>query len=131
MKSRYLTVIAIGLMLLITACSKNNMSELEMPTSGNAADKPTLELRVETSGSTATIFIDTNMKLAKNHVGMGRISGEGHVHLYLDDGEKEIITTNKYMTGKLAPGTHVVKISLHNNDHTPYDVSDQIEFEIK
>lgn len=102
-----------------------------MPISGNSADKPTLVMRIETSGSTATIFLDTNLKIAKDHVGMGRKSGEGHAHLYVDDGEKITVKSNKYTIENLAPGKHKVKLSLHNNDHTPYDVSKQVEFDIK
>jgi hypothetical protein len=107
------------------------MSELEMPSSANSTNKPTLELHVETSGTTATIIIDTNLKMSKDNIGKGRKSGEGHVHLYVDDGEKIMITDNKYTLENLASGKHVVKMSLHNNDHTPYDVSKQVEFEIK
>jgi hypothetical protein len=107
------------------------MSELDMPAHAKTEAKPTLKLRVEISGTTATLYVDTNMHIAKDHVGMGRNEGEGHIHLYLDDGEKRTITDKKYVIPDLEPGNHKVKVSLHNNDHTPYDVSKQVDFNIK
>jgi hypothetical protein len=102
-----------------------------MPAHAKTEAKPTLELRYEISGNTATIFIDTDLHIAKDHVGMGRNEGEGHIHLYLDDGEKTVVSDKKYVIPHLEPGPHKVKVSLHNNDHTPYDVAKQVDFDIK
>jgi hypothetical protein len=107
------------------------MAELEMPKPAEIVEKPTLDLQIEISGRDATIYVTTNMKIAKDHVGMERHAGEGHIHMYVDDGEKISVKDNKYMIQNLLPGKHKVKVSLHNNDHTPYDVAKLLDFEIK
>lgn len=62
---------------------------------------------------------------------MARESGEGHVHMYLDNGEKIGVKEGQKVFTDLAKGKHTLKVSLHNNDHTPYDVTNTFEFEIK
>lgn len=117
--------------VLLTGCSTDTMSELKEPTHETAVEKPTLDARVETSGRSATVIVATNLKISKDHVGQKRIQGEGHIHLYIDSGEKIAMIDNKYVIEDLQHGKHKVSISLHNNDHTPYDVAKQIKFEIK
>lgn len=117
--------------ILATGCSKNTMSELKGPASAETAAKPTLDVQVETSDRNATVTVTTNMKISEEHVGMTRVQGEGHIHLYVDGGEKVVVTDSKYVIKNLQPGKHQVNVSLHNNDHTPYDVGKQVEFEIK
>jgi hypothetical protein len=92
--------------------------------------KPTLDVGLTTSGSTATVIVTTNLKLSKEHIDGARKEGEGHIHAYIDDGDKLTTADSTIQFPNLKPGKHVVKVSLHNNDHTPYDVSKSITFEI-
>ncbi|RCW43054.1 hypothetical protein [Paenibacillus prosopidis] len=131
MKRLFITITLVILLVLQTGCSEHTMAELEMPEPAEIVEKPNLDLRIEISGRNATIYVTTNMKIAKEHVGMERQYGEGHIHMYVDDGEKISVKDNKYMIQNLLPGKHKVKVSLHNNDHTPYDVAKLLDFEIK
>jgi hypothetical protein len=125
------TLTAILAIMLLAGCSQNTMSELDMPKPAEHIHKPSLDVQIETSGRTAIITVTTDMKISEEHIGQARKPGEGHIHLYLDNGKKISVISNKYIIKDLEPGVHTVKISLHNNDHTPYDVAKQLKFEIK
>lgn len=92
---------------------------------------PTLEASTIVNGDAATLRITTDLKLSKEHYDQQRKQGEGHVHVSLDKAEKEIMTTTEKNYEHLSKGPHELKVSLHNNDHTPYDVSKTITFEVK
>jgi hypothetical protein len=126
-----MTLAAIFAIMLLTGCTQNTLSELNMPEPAEHIDKPDLDVQIETSGRTATITVTTDMNIAEENIGKARKPGEGHIHLYVDNGDKIAVISDKYIIEDLEPGMHKVKISLHNNDHTPYDVADQQEFEIK
>lgn len=93
--------------------------------------KPTLDVQLEVSGNQVTVKIDTDLRISAEHYGHARKIGEGHIHMYLDDGPKEGVKQEETVIKDLAPGKHKLRVSLHNNDHTPYDVSKTLEFEIK
>lgn len=92
---------------------------------------PTLEVSAVVKGDAATLKLITDIKLSKEHYDQMRKQGEGHVHVSLDKGENEMMTANEKVFEHLSKGSHEVKVSLHNNDHTPYDVSKTITFEVK
>jgi hypothetical protein len=115
--------------LLLTACSSNNS-----PTSGAAAEhdhKPKLDVQLTVSGNQITVKVITDIHISEEHMGKARKEGEGHAHMYLDNGEKVFLTQVDTVFKNLAPGKHHIKLSLHNNDHTPFDVTKEIDFEIK
>jgi hypothetical protein len=112
--------------VIFTACSSKEKTEAVTETK-----KPNLSLSYDVSGHTASIQIQTDLIISAEHYGKERARGEGHVHLFLDDGEKKVITENKAVFKDLTVGKHNVKVSLHNNDHTPYNVSQSIDFEVK
>jgi len=71
----------------------------------------TLGLRIEVA---VTDFI-----LDQANYGLAPIPGHGHIH-YTVDGGGLIATWLTFVdTGSLAPGTHVVRAELRNNDHSP------------
>jgi hypothetical protein len=125
-----MTLAAIFVIGLLAGCSQNAMSELNMPEPAEHFHKPDLDVQIETSGRTATITVTTDMIITEENIGKARKTGEGHIHLYIDNGKKIALISDKYIVEDLEPGMHKVKISLHNNDHTPYDVAKQLEFEI-
>jgi len=92
---------------------------------------PTLDYRATVSGDTVTLDITTDLQLSLEHYDHERKQGEGHIHLYLDDGQKVIVTNKQYVLDHVAKGTHQVTLSLHNNDHTPYNVSKTVSFDVK
>ena len=124
------TFAALAVIILLAGCSQNTMSELNMPEPAEHIVKPNLDVQIETSGRTATITVITDMLIMEEHIGKARKPGEGHIHLYVDKENKITVKSEKYIIEDLEPGKHVVKVSLHNNDHTPYDVAKKIEFEI-
>jgi hypothetical protein len=114
--------------LLMTACGSNNKTNSS--TNQTHKYKPALDVQVEVSGNKATVTVTTDMSISESHVGQARKLGEGHIHMYLDDGEKETVTKGFNEYSNLAAGSHSVRVSLHNNDHTPYDVTKTIAFEV-
>lgn len=92
---------------------------------------PTLEVTATVKDNIATLDLTTDLKLSKEHYDQQKVSGEGHVHVSVDGGEKIVVTTNQKVLDSLPKGPHEVKVSLHNNDHTPYNVSKTVNFEVK
>lgn len=126
MKLLYVTLLTC---VLLTACgSTANTASSPEP---KEEFKPTLEVDHEISGNQVNLIIDTDLKISKEHYGQARKTGEGHIHLYLDNGPKIGVKEKKTFVPDLDPGKHKLRISLHNNDHTPYDVWKTIEFEIE
>ncbi|SEB55181.1 hypothetical protein [Paenibacillus sp. GP183] len=126
--TKIIVVLALAV-FLITACSSKIATTVPAETT---VKKPSLELKVYVSERTATVSFKTDITISPQHYGKERVPGEGHMHLYLDDdGEKKVSTEDKYVFKDLTVGMHKVKVSLHNNDHTPYNVSQTKEFEIK
>ncbi|WP_135550957.1 hypothetical protein [Paenibacillus cymbidii] len=115
-------VVVLGVVL--TACSDKKEQAA-------SAYKPTLDVIVTVNGTSATVEVKTDMKISKDHLGMQRMEGQGHIHMYMDDGEKTVVSDPTVVFGDLKQGKHQVKVSLHNNDHTPYDVNKSVNFEIK
>jgi hypothetical protein len=124
MKLKYLLLLL--LCLIVTACSKE-----QVPTNNTPIFTPKLDVVVSISGNDATVKVDTNMQISPDQYGEARKIGEGHIHMYLDNGEKIGVKNELKEFKDLAPGPHKLKVSLHNNDHTPYDVTKTIDFEIK
>ncbi|WP_141692550.1 hypothetical protein [Paenibacillus pectinilyticus] len=92
---------------------------------------PTLEVTAVVKDDIATLNMTTDLKISKEHYDQQKVQGEGHIHISIDQGEKIVVTDKQYVTEHLNKGTHEVKVSLHNNDHTPYNVSKTISVEVK
>ena len=114
--------------LLLAACG--NASSPGNDADSHANHKPALNVRSKVEGKTLIVDIDTDMHISPEHAGQARKHGEGHIHMYLDDGEKTVLLENHTEFPDLPSGPHTLKISLHNNDHTPYDVTKTIRFDI-
>lgn len=122
-------------MLLIAAgCANKDTEEFVVVDENQASakeEKPSLEVEVKVEGNKAVVYIDTDLKISKEHYGDEKSHGEGHIHLYLNNGEKQGITTVPYELKDLEKGDHEIRVSLHNNDHTPYGVSVTKEFRVQ
>lgn len=115
--------------LILTACgngAKSNSND-----NAHAAHKPTLDVKLNVTGNQVTVTVDTDMTISPEHYGKGRKAGEGHIHMYLDDQNKISVTEGQHVFSDLATGKHKLKVSLHNNDHTPYDVTETYDFDIQ
>ncbi|MBE4907809.1 hypothetical protein IMZ08_07050 [Bacillus luteolus] len=122
--------LSIGLM----GCSHNSATDFVIVEEENVTSdsvKPRLAVEIKVDGDTATVLIDTDLKISAQNYGSEKVNGEGHIHLYLDNGEKQGVKQKSYVLENLEKGQYVVRVSLHNNDHTPYGVTETVEFEIK
>lgn len=126
MKSLYLLIVSC---LILTACSttKTNSGASQQ----HEGHKPTMDVTWKVSGNQITVKVDTDLHISPEHYGQARQDGEGHIHMYLDNGEKIGVKSGEKVFPNLKPGIHTLKVSLHNNDHTPYDVTKTFDFEIK
>lgn len=122
-------VIAFVCSCLILAACGNNATDSKEGRGGGY--KPSLDVSLKIEGNSATVTVETDMTVSPEHYGMARESGEGHIHMYLDNEDKIGVKERMYKFPDLAAGPHKLKVSLHNNDHTPYDVTQTVEFEIK
>ncbi|MFC0186888.1 DUF6130 family protein [Fictibacillus aquaticus] len=118
---------------LIAGCGNDHqgLSEVDSEKEEHAEHKPFLEASAEVKGREALIKVKTDMEISKKKFGKQRKHGQGHIHMYVDQGEKQGVTSSPILLENLSPGQHEVKISLHNNDHTPYDVTEKLTFTIK
>lgn len=118
--------LATAMAILISGCGSAKSS-----TAPTSAYTPTLEVSAVVNGDAVTLQMTTDLKISKEHYDHQRVEGEGHVHISLDKGEKIVVTDKQKVLDHLSKGPHEVKVSLHNNDHTPYDVSKTITFDVK
>jgi PBP1b-binding outer membrane lipoprotein LpoB len=116
-------VVMIGVVLVGCGSKEANVNSAEA--------KPTLSVKTEVSGSSVTLQIETDLKLAPDNVGKARKAGEGHIHVSLDGGEKITVSQHTHTLKDLSKGPHKLNVSLHNNDHTPYEVGQALDFEVK
>jgi len=118
----------LSLHLLLAACGTS-------PASHSGAEsvhrKPKLDVKLDVRNDRVTVTVETDMSISPEHYNMARKEGEGHIHLYLDDQSKITLKEPSMTFSGLKPGKHEIKVSLHNNDHTPYDVTKTTEFEIR
>ncbi|OAS16317.1 hypothetical protein [Paenibacillus oryzisoli] len=115
-----------ALTIAITGCGKAKST-----TSNTSSFTPTLEVAYVVKDDAVTLSFTTDLKISKEHYDQQRVEGEGHIHISLDKGDKIVVTEKQKVLDHLSKGTHEVKISLHNNDHTPYDVSKTVTFDVK
>ncbi|MDD9267970.1 hypothetical protein ACFPES_13110 [Paenibacillus sp. GCM10023248] len=118
--------LAAALALVISGCGTSKKTAAPA-----SAFTPTLEVSATVNGDSATLQFTTDLKLSKEHYDHQRVQGEGHVHVSLDKGEKIVVTDKEKVLEHLSKGPHEVLVSLHNNDHTPYNVSKTITFDVK
>lgn len=115
--------------LLLAACGTDKAAQ-----SGASQEnrfKPTLEVKLDIQGDIVTTYVTTDLHISPEHYGQARVDGEGHIHMYLDGGEKVGVKAPKYVFPPIEKGDHTLKVSLHNNDHTPYDVTQTLKFTIE
>jgi hypothetical protein len=118
--------LAAAMAILISGCGSPKSSVTPA-----SAYTPTLEVSAVVNGDAVTLQMTTDLKISKEHYDHQRVEGEGHVHISLDKGEKIVVTDKQKVLDHLSKGPHEVKVSLHNNDHTPYDVSKTVTFDVK
>lgn len=118
--------LAAAMAILISGCGSPKSSVAPA-----SAYTPTLQVSAVVNGDAVTLQMTTDLKISKEHYDHQRVEGEGHVHISLDKGEKIVVTDKQKVLDHLSKGPHEVKVSLHNNDHTPYDVSKTVTFDVK
>jgi len=101
-------------------------------TSGST-NAPMIDADYKIEGKTATITYKVhNFKLAGDKIDKANLSGEGHMHIKVDDVDKAMLKTEASVKlENLKPGKHVVKLSLQNNDHSPVGTEKVLNLEVK
>ncbi len=102
---------------------------------------PTLKITSPSNGATVrtgdiTVKADVNNFKVVDKQGQANVTGEGHVHFYMDvnpipnaAGQPAIpadtnaawahVSDTSYTFRNVSPGTHTFAVQLVNNDHTP------------
>ncbi|RED55508.1 hypothetical protein DFP95_11742 [Cohnella lupini] len=113
--------------LILAGCGDSSPSS---NANEHAGHKPTMDVKLDVVGDQVTVTVTTDMTISPEHYGMARNAGEGHIHMYLDNDPKVAVKEDHMVFKDLPIGKHTLKVSLHNNDHTPYDVTQTFDFEI-
>jgi undecaprenyl pyrophosphate synthase len=113
------------------ASSSSNFEVIDENNTSQLETKPELKIKVKVVDNDAILFVDTNLIISKTNYGKEKKNGEGHIHVYVNNGKKQAITTFRYVLQEVKAGKNSVRVSLHNNDHTPYGVYEILEFELK
>jgi len=64
----------------------------------------------------------TNFTFTPDQLNLAPVAGDGHVHLYIDN-KLIVMLAPWFHIDTLAPGTHTIRVSLNNNDHSVYTVN--------
>lgn len=94
---------------------------------------PTIEMEATNiSGNNVDIYLTTtNFTFAPEHADQEHVSGEGHVHIYVDDIKIGRAYGEWFHIPNLAPGTHTIRARLSTNNHKTYsDINGPIETSI-
>ncbi|HEX9092894.1 MAG TPA: hypothetical protein VF902_02825 [Coriobacteriia bacterium] len=118
-------VAMLGTAVLLSACAPAATSSAPAPVESQSATPPTVTL-VEpaegasvASGDVRVVVETTGLKFVNpsNTV----VAGEGHVHFTLDDKPFQMSTSPEYVMKAVAPGPHVLKAELVQNDTRSFD----------
>ncbi len=79
-----------------------------------------------------TLTMSTQNLMLKQPGGAAK-TGEGHFKVTVDGGTPLTVTTKTYVLSGLAPGEHIVKVELFNNDKTSYSpkISKEVTFTVE
>src|SRR4051812_7614339 len=110
MKSFYLSLVCC---LILTACGSEKASTT-LGTGHESEHKPSLSVKLDVAGNQATVKVKTDMSISAEHYGEARKPGEGHIHMYLGNGDKIPATQGEQVFNDLPAGHHTLKVSLHN-----------------
>ena len=128
-----LALALVAALLGLAACVENPAAEPAGDDAGRTVEiiSPQDGATVPPGDMTVTVQV-TNFKIVDKQ-GQANVSGEGHVHFYLDvaaptapgvpaipaGGEWAHVSGTTYTFKNVAPGTHTIDVELVNNDHTP------------
>ena len=62
----------------------------------------------------------SNFRFAPDAASGEHVPGEGHAHLYVDGKKVTRLYGEWHFLGTLAPGRHVIQVTLNSNDHNDY-----------
>ena len=80
----------------------------------------------------ATVQVDvTSVRLIDPDGATGQpVAGEGHLHYQVDDGPVVATTATKLSFHALAPGNHVIKVTLAGHDHKPVSATQTLKVSV-
>ncbi|MGM7703246.1 hypothetical protein ACSVDE_16050 [Pseudalkalibacillus sp. Hm43] len=123
-------LVSVGLLTACNTHSHNDFEVVEEGTSSSQEKKPSLQTELKKQDGKVFLYVETDLVVSKENYGAKKINGQGHIHVYVNNGEKQGVTTFPHELKNLEKGTNQIKVSLHNNDHTPYGVSETMEIEM-
>ncbi len=123
-------LVSVGLLTACNTQSHNDFEVVEEGTSSNQEKKPSLHAELKKQDGKVFLYVETDLVVSKENYGAKKINGQGHIHVYVNNGEKQGVTIFPHELKNLEEGTNHIKVSLHNNDHTPYGVSETLEIEM-
>ena len=85
-------------------------------------------------GNTAVFEIET-WNFTIGEVEGANAENKGHFHYFVDDGEYNPLAATTFTLSDLSAGTHKVRVTLQNNDHSNYLINEKtveqtVEFEV-
>lgn len=121
---RVLTALGATAVLFVAALSPALAApsvSIQAPKEGETVSGPDITVRLKVS----------DLRINPDAIGKTKKEGEGHVHVNLDGNEVPIGATSHTFTSVVS-GSHTLRASLHNNDHSPLDpaVAETINFSV-
>ena len=136
---RSFALVAFIVLALLAGCgddkAENKAADQKPEAAQEASAKdntPKLKIRADKThavqpGDIITLTIDVEgFALDESKKGRANEPNVGHYHVYLDDasGDDYLLTgaqptTRVIVPGNITDGTHPLRVSLHNNDHSP------------
>lgn len=111
-----------ALLLLLAGCgSPTNQMNTPHITISSPTDGTVFPLIMVTTVDIPVSFTVSDFTLVAP-TGQDNVAGQGHAHLFLDQETTYRALGVSPLTAKMVPaGMHTLKLTLHNNDHTPID----------
>jgi hypothetical protein len=115
-KLRLLAPLAV-VTLLIAGCSDSGSNSGSGGTSGGSGD---LKIAITEPAEGATVSTPFTLKLSSGSPLGPSASGKHHVHVFFDDNESEYIIgeSDQIQIDRAPTGTHMLKVSLRNANHS-------------
>lgn len=116
------TALLVGATALLVACGSDGGGSASATGARADAGDASAALRILAPANDATVSESFTVKLASDEALGTTDTGRHHVHLYYDgktdEGEYDFVYANTFKVERLRPGSHTIRASLRNADHS-------------